>query len=132
MSLRPRVPEPVGPHAEFYEHAASGVLHLQRCRECGRYQQPPRYRCPGCGGDSLEWHPSGGTGVLYSWTVTHRVVDRGWSDTPYATGVIELDEGVRLVGALSVPREARVLGLPLAVALAPMTDTFVFLTLERR
>lgn len=132
MTPSPRIPEPDGLHAEFYQRAQAGTLHLRRCADCAAYQHPPRYLCHRCGSERVGWVPSPGLGTLWSWTTTHRVVDRGWTEVPYSTGVIELDEGVRLVGALDVPPERLALGLPLEVALDPMTETFVFLTLRAR
>lgn len=127
----PYVPSPDGPNAEFYAHAQGGVLHLQRCGDCGAFQHPPRYRCGACGSVALSWVPSAGRGTLFSWAVTHRPYDRGWADQiPYVTGVIELDEGVRLVGALEgVARDALSLGLPLRTRLDPRSEEFVFITL---
>lgn len=127
----PYIPSPEGPNAEFYERAQGGVLHLQRCAYCERYQHPPRYRCASCGSDNLTWVASPGRGTLFSWAVTHRPYDRGWADRlPYVTGVIELDEGIRLVGALQISdgMELR-LGLRLQTRLEPRTDEFVFITL---
>src|SRR5687767_3647693 len=94
------IPVPDGPNVDFYRHAVTGTLHLQRCGSCERFQHPPRYRCSACGDESLDWVPSAGAGRIHSWTVTHRPVDPAWADqVPYATVVVELDEGVRLVGA---------------------------------
>ncbi len=94
------VPEPDGCNADFYRHAASGVLHLQRCADCSRYLHPPRYLCGECGSHQLEWVPVSGGGRIFSWTVTHRPIDPGWAgEVPYATVVVAMDEGVRVVGA---------------------------------
>lgn len=129
----PYIPTPEGPNAAFYGHAQNGVLHLQRCRDCGAYQHPPRHRCPACGSAVLEWVPSEGRGTLYSWAVTHRAYDPGWADQlPYVTGVVELEEGVRLVGALEgVDPADLALGLALRTRLDPRTEEFVFITLIR-
>lgn len=100
--VRPRLPQPAGPNADFYRHAASGRLHLQQCLTCASYQHPPRYRCRSCGSARLSWQPVEGVGSLYSWTVTHIPFDRGWDRAvPYSTGVVELPEGIRLVAALA-------------------------------
>lgn len=127
----PYIPSPEGLNAEFYAHAQGGVLHLQRCADCAAFHHPPRYRCANCGSGELRWVPSPGRGTLFSWAITHRPYDRGWADQiPYITGVIELDEGVRLVGALEgVAAGELALGLSLRTRLAPRTEEFVFITL---
>jgi len=93
------VPDPDGRNADFYRHLASGRVHLQCCDDCARTLHPPRYLCAGCGSDRLSFVPARGGGRLFSWTVTHRPVDPGWAvDGPFATVVVEMAEGVRLVG----------------------------------
>ena len=129
------IPVPDGPNVDFYRHATTGELHLQHCRACDRFQHPPRYRCPSCGtGDTLEWVPSSGDGLLHSWTVTHRPVDPGWADhLPYATVVVELDEGVRLVGAWEGAEVTDLaLDLPVQLRIEPAGDEFAFLWFSPR
>ncbi|MGO9954974.1 MAG: Zn-ribbon domain-containing OB-fold protein [Solirubrobacteraceae bacterium] len=127
----PYIPTPEALNGEFYAHARSGTLHLQRCTGCGAFRHPPRYVCASCGARAFEWVASPGRGTLFSWTVTHRPYDRGWADQlPYVTGVIELEEGVRLVGALhGYARDELALGLALRVRLEPRTEDFTFIAL---
>lgn len=130
--VTPRVPDPIGLHAEFYRHARSGRLHLQRCTRCEAFQHPPRHCCPRCGSSSWTWEPIGGEGTLYSWTVTHVPFDRGWAPAvPYVTAVIELSEGVRLIGSLEVTDVGLLrIGSPLEVFPLPLGDEFALLELR--
>lgn len=122
------VPTPDGPNVDFYRHARSGRVHLQRCTACGRHQHPPRYRCPACGSADLSWEPVAGTGAVHSWTVTHRPVDLVWATVaPYATVVVALDEGPRLVGAWEGGLDDLRLDLPVTVDVEPAGDEFAFL-----
>lgn len=122
------VPTPDGPAVEFYRHAVAGALHLQRCASCGHHQHPPRWRCPTCGSLDLVWEPSPGRGVLFSWTVTHRAVDFVWGAVvPYATVVVQLDEGPRVVGGWDGELDELALDLPVALDLEPAGDEFAFL-----
>ena len=127
--VQPRLPDPEGPNADFYKHAATGKLHLQRCSRCRAYQHPPRYLCRACRCSDLDWVPVEGVGTLYSWTVSHFPFDRGWAaGMPYTTGVAELPEGVRLVAALDPAVEPRT-DLPVRVELSPQGDGVVLLSL---
>jgi hypothetical protein len=120
------VPDPDGRNADFYRHAATGRLHLQQCQRCQRYYHPPRYLCRECGSGDLEFVPSAGTGRVFSWTVTHRPVDRAWAaEIPYATLVVAMDEGPRIVGALRGvdPRDLE-LGLPVRAEVEKVSDEF--------
>jgi uncharacterized OB-fold protein len=123
------VPDPDGRNADFYRYAATtGKLHLQRCDECARTLHPPRYLCAGCGSDALTFVPASGRGRLFSWTVTHRPVDPGWAHAlPYATVVVEMEEGVRLVGAWRGELDQLVLDAPVQVEVEPASEEFAFL-----
>ena len=132
MSPKPRVPTPEGLNAEFYEQAQGGVLHLQQCSDCGVIRHPPRHHCAECSSGRYQWIPSAGRGQLFSWTVTHLPYDRGWAeDIPYITGVIELEEGVRLIGSIDgLGGEDLRIGLPMATKLSPHGPEFTFISLR--
>lgn len=119
------VPTPDGPNVGFYARAsATGRLHLQRCGACGRWQHPPRYRCPACGGEP-GWERASGRGRIHSWTTTHRPVDPAWP-VPYTTVVVETDEGPKLVGAWEDDASPE-LDQPVEVGIEPAGDEFAFL-----
>lgn len=120
------VPDPDGLNADFYRRLAEGRIHFQQCTRCGKIHHPPRYRCSACGGEAHVWTPASGRGVVFSWTVTHRPFDPGWAhEIPYATLIVEMDEGVRVVGALrgSPPSELK-LGLRVEAEVEPLSDAF--------
>ena len=122
------IPTPDGPAVDFYRHALTGTLHLQRCAACGHHQHPPRWRCPECGSAEMVWEPSPGAGVLWSWTVTHRAIDFQWGAiVPYATVVVQLDEGPRLVGGWDGELDELALEVPVGLDLEPAGDEFAFL-----
>ena len=133
MSPNPRIPTPEGLNAEFYAQAQEGVLHLQQCADCGLFRHAPRYHCGRCASGRYVWTPSTGRGQLYSWTITHLPYDRRWAEEiPYITGVIELDEGVRLVGSVAgLSADDLRIGLPMTTRLWPYGAEFTFLTLVR-
>ena len=120
------VPDPDGRNADFYRHLASGTLHLQRCEGCSQVFHPPRFRCARCGSDALVFNPSLGKGRMFSWTVTHRPVDPGWAseELPYATVVIEMEEGIRLVGGWRGSLEEICLDLPVRTEVEPGNESF--------
>jgi len=130
MAPNPRIPTPEGLNAEFYARAQSGVVHLQQCSDCGLLRHPPRYHCPRCASGSFGWSPSAGRGQLFSWTVTHLPFDRGWAEeVPYISAVVELDDGVRVVGSLEgVAADELRIGLPLTLRATPLAPEFTFLT----
>jgi uncharacterized OB-fold protein len=122
------IPDPDGRNADFYRHLATGRLHVQHCDDCGRALHPPRFGCPRCGSEALCFQPSDGRGRLFSWTITHRPVDPGWAEQiPYATVVVEMAEGIRLVGAWRGRNDELALDLPVVVEIESVSDRFAFL-----
>lgn len=83
----------------FWEGARAGKLLIQRCKGCGTLRHPPGPVCPEC--HSFEWDTleSAGTGTVYSFVVMHypEVPPFGY---PNPVGLIELDEGTRLIAQL--------------------------------
>jgi len=93
--LRPR-PALTQDNAFFFEGAKQHRLLIQRCAGCGRLRHPPGPRCPQCG--SYEWtaQEASGRGSVYSFVVNHYPQVPAF-DYPLAVGLIELEEGTRLV-----------------------------------
>jgi uncharacterized protein len=58
----------------------------------------PRYLCPACWSDQLEWVDVRGTGRVHSFSVIRRASDPAFaSRVPYVVALIELDEGPRMM-----------------------------------
>lgn len=95
---QPRRPRPAltQDNAFFFEGAKQHKLLIQRCTSCHKLRHPPRPACPEC--RSFEWDvvESSGRGVVYSFVVNHHPQVPGF-DYPLPVGLVELDEGTRLV-----------------------------------
>lgn len=92
------VPEVTPLTAPYWEGAREGKLMLQRCLECAKTWHPPQSVCPGCQSRSIEWYPSSGEGVVYSYTVVHHPTHAAYvGREPYLVALIELTEGLRVV-----------------------------------
>lgn len=84
----------------YWNAAAEGRLVVPYCTACQRSFWYPRGFCPACGGDAIEWRPSNGTGVVYSYTIINKAFGRWTAETPFAVGYVELDEGPRVLANL--------------------------------
>jgi uncharacterized protein len=95
---RPKRPRPAQTQdtSFFWEGAQRHELLIQRCVGCATLRHPPRPRCAGCG--SYEWDTvrSSGRGSVYSFVVNHYPQAPAF-DYPLAVGLVELEEGTRLV-----------------------------------
>ena len=97
----------------FFAEARAGRLTGIRCGKCGELAVPPKEFCPACQGRDWTAVPLAGGGTIASFTVI-RVAPRGRSaETPYAVAVVQLDEGVSLLGRIvDIPFESLRAGLP--------------------
>ena len=93
-------PIPTNMTRPFWQGAADSRLMLQFDPASNRFQFYPRPASLETGKQNLEWRTASGKGVIYSFTITH-VPAAGFEDkVPYAIGLVELDEGVRIVANL--------------------------------
>jgi uncharacterized protein len=83
----------------FYNGLAERVLLIQKCEECGRLRNPPAPMCPNCHSVKFVSSKSEGTGVIYSYTV-HRHPPLKYFSVPHVIVLVELDEGIRMIGSL--------------------------------
>lgn len=111
--------------AFFWEGAALGELRVQRCRSCGKLRHPPGPSCPGC--RSLDWDylVTAGRGRVYSYVVHHHPPLPAF-EVPFVVAVVELEEGVRVVGdLLGVDRTKVEIGMPVVVRFQQVDEDLV-------
>ena len=112
---RPPRPRPAitQDNAFWFEGARAHKLLIQHCTSCGTLRHPPLPACAVCG--SFEWDTveSSGRGTLYSYVVVHYPQVAAF-EYPLPIGLVELEEGTRLVANLDgVARNAIAIGMPL-------------------
>ena len=97
----------------FFAEVRAGRLTGIRCRECGELTIPPKELCASCGKRAWDTVLLTGHGTIASYTVI-RVAPRGHTgETPYAVAVVQLSEGVSLLGrVVEMPLESLRAGLP--------------------
>jgi uncharacterized OB-fold protein len=88
------VPVPDEITAEFWAAAREGTLKIQRCGECGTYQQPPGALCQECASAELTFEPVSGRGKVYAYTETQSGARHpAFAErAPYLLGIVELAE----------------------------------------
>jgi uncharacterized OB-fold protein len=75
-------------------------FEASRCVRCSKIAFPPRRVCPGCQGESFEPITLSEHGKLVTWTVIRVAPDDFAEQVPYAVGIVELDEGVRVTAQI--------------------------------
>lgn len=107
------VPHGEGEYGTFFEGCAQGKLLVQDCPSCGKRQFYPRALCISCG-LTPDWLEASGKGTVHTFTVVRQMrLEPFAGERPYVVAVIDLDEGVRMLGTLTgIDPDDVVIGLP--------------------
>jgi uncharacterized OB-fold protein len=97
----------------FWEGTAAGELRIQSCNACGLLRHPAGPLCPSCHAADRGFVVSSGRGTVYSFVVHHAPQVPG-KVLPLLLAVVELEEGVRMVGEVRDAVEVEV-GTPVQV-----------------
>jgi len=95
-------------YAELREHR----LTTTRCRACGSLRFPPRAWCPDCLSDDLDWVKLSGRGRLLAFSTQETAIR---FRAPDVIGLVDLDEGVRVLSHIVGDYDALRIGDAVAV-----------------
>lgn len=85
----------------FWNGLSSGLWQTTCCEDCSKSTFPPKPVCPHCWSTRVVWRPLGSLGTLYSWTRIHAAPAAFSSESPYAAGIVDLADGLRLACRLT-------------------------------
>ncbi|HEV8641796.1 MAG TPA: Zn-ribbon domain-containing OB-fold protein [Methylomirabilota bacterium] len=105
--------EPVITLKNFFERAREGALTAVRCGKCSALAIPPKEFCESC--HQRAWEPVAlsGQGTIASYTIIRVAPARHAAEAPYAVAVVQLKEGVSLLGRIvDLPLDKLQVGLP--------------------
>jgi len=94
------IPTPGTNTRPFWEGAKQGKLMLPRCQDCNRVHWYPRFLCPVCHSDNLEWVQGSGEGRIHTYAVQHMAFGPWAKEAPFVTAYIDLNEGDRMLTVL--------------------------------
>ncbi|GJH27049.1 Zn-ribbon domain-containing OB-fold protein [Caballeronia novacaledonica] len=100
MENTPPLPSPIAnaDSLPYWNAARERRLLIRKCTACEALHFMPRYLCPVCWSDHLEWIDSKGTGEVHSFTIIRRApISAFAARSPYVVALIELDEGPRMM-----------------------------------
>ena len=108
---------------EFYRQCADRKLMAVRCVRCKHIMVPPRQICPNCRSSRVEWVQLGTRGKLVTYTVVHVSPPQFKHMTPYAVGIVEMEEGVKLPSIIRTSRlESLKIGMNLEADFSPKSQ----------
>ncbi|MXW50482.1 MAG: Zn-ribbon domain-containing OB-fold protein [Gammaproteobacteria bacterium] len=96
----PLVPEYSGFTGTFRQGLEAGKFMTTACASCGALTFPPKQHCPDCWSDDMNWTELSGQGILYARTTIHAAATQFRDEVPFSVGIVDLEEGVRLVAGL--------------------------------
>jgi uncharacterized OB-fold protein len=108
--------------AFFWDGTAVGELRIQVCNTCDTLRFPPGPTCPDCGVFDRGHVVATGRGTVFSYVV-HRHPPVPGKELPLVIALIDLDEGVRMVGeVVDVADDEVEIGMPLRVGFNRVDD----------
>jgi uncharacterized OB-fold protein len=131
--LRPR-PVVNRDNAGFWEGVARHELLIQRCTGCGTLRFPWLPGCNSCGSPDWDTVEASGEGTVYSYVVMHHPPFPAFTASdhaaaaagPFAVGLIELAEGVRIISnVVGVPYDKVRVGMPVRLCFRQYDDELV-------
>jgi len=106
---------------QFYNFMNEGKVMGAKCRNCGKIMLPPRPICMQCYSENLEWIEIGKRGRLLTYTIIHVAPPQFQHLTPYAVGIVELENGLRLPGMIrDVDFDKIKIGMELEIEVEPV------------
>lgn len=105
----------------FWDGTAMGELRIQKCNACGELRHPPGPMCPTCHAHDRGYVVASGNGTVFSFLVHHAPQLPG-KELPATLALIELDEGVRMIGEVQGNRDQIAIGSPVRVVYEKIDD----------
>ncbi len=104
---------------QFYKFLTQAKLMAGKCLKCGEIHLPPRPLCDKCYGQEFEWVEVAGKGKLLTYTVIHVAPPQFQALAPYAVGIVQLANGLKIPGMISgVPHDQLKIGIELTIDFA--------------
>lgn len=96
-------PDLHGPLAPYLEGLRQHRILLQACARCGARRWFPKPACHRCWSFEVRWEEAPVVGVVHSWTTIHHAFPPATQDdVPYQIVIVQLEEGIRVVGRVEM------------------------------
>ena len=99
---------------QFYKFLSEGKLMAGKCTHCGKIHLPPRPLCDKCFSQEFTWVEVTPKGKLLTYTIIHIAPQQFQDMTPYAVGIIQLENGAKLPGMITGTKQLQI-GMDLTV-----------------
>jgi uncharacterized OB-fold protein len=100
---------------QFYKFLAQGKLMAGKCQHCGKIHLPPRPLCDNCFHQEFTWLEIAGKGKLVTYTIIHVAPQQFQHLAPYAVGIMQLENGLKLPGMITATQKQLQIGMDLTI-----------------
>jgi uncharacterized protein len=101
---------------QFYKFLGQQKLMAGKCLKCGKIHLPPRPLCDNCLSQDFKWVSVSGKGKLLTYTVIHIAPEQFQALVPYAVGIVELENGLKIPGMIQkINQEQLKIGMALTL-----------------
>ena len=109
---------------QFVEFLKNNDFRGTVCKACGAKFFPPRSDCSTCLSSEMDWFPIAGEGTLVTFTKAMFAPAGFEKDVPYAMGVAEFADGVKVFGRIdkSLPDEKIKPGMKVKIRSVSLPD----------
>jgi len=117
----------IEPETEFFwKSGEDGRLRIQRCGECGHYQQPPWPRCTSCHSEAVAPEVVSGRGKVAAYTINYEPWLPGL-EVPFVFAAVELEEQAELYVFTNIlaPVDSVRVGMPVSVSFELHEDVWL-------
>jgi len=109
---------------QLWKYMSQGKLVGGKCTKCGKMHFPPRPLCNNCFSKDFTWTELPTNGKLLTYTIIHIAPPQFQTMAPYAMGIVELDNGLKILGMIkNVPLDQIKIGLSLSLVFEACTPT---------
>jgi uncharacterized protein len=95
------MPERLMVRPGLFTDGATPTLLGSRCAACGAHHFPRHDTCPYCSVEDPAAMELTGPGTLWAWTAITAAPPGYTGEIPYGVGIVELPEGIRIIGRLT-------------------------------
>ncbi|MFD1848769.1 Zn-ribbon domain-containing OB-fold protein [Oceanobacillus bengalensis] len=122
-----KIPKPIYDEESrpFWDGLNNGELLIQHCNSCRENIFYPRSICPHCFSEEIQWSKASGNGRIYSYTVVHQAFGPYKEEVPFIVGIIDLDEGVRMMTRIIGERDQIAIDKQVSVVYQQIDNDFV-------
>jgi len=108
---------------QFYKFLSEKKLMAAQCGECGSKFLPPRPICTSCYSKNLSWIKLKTQGKLVAYTIIHVAPQQFQPFVPYAYGIVELEDNLRLPGMIRNAKHEEIkIGMELKIVFEPTAN----------